>query len=298
MEYEKLQSRLKSFVFVENCLKRKFKEKLDKVNIKEYTMRMETASALWRDDSEVDVLIEQLKKIAEFINLNFTEYKLIDILLHHYAFLGFHEELMYEKFEDHILTDLIEKQHGGYCYSNVSSYVINRFSEYLNEEQIRENNMRGEMAIFYLGLFTSRILFSPHNKYSFEFAANILNKPIKNLIYTNISLPESSLVRTKLLEFIRENKKDLLSNNLTREKYGYLVDLSIRNLLSMLSIVDFLKAEIYEADWQVLRPSFFQKSKTGWTWEVAMCRTYEGPEFLDTSFPYESNLPKRYLLYC
>src|SRR3989338_6874586 len=152
---EELQGRLKSFILLENCIRRKFKEKLDSIEKADYNIMMELASARWRSDDSVALGLGKLKKVADGINQNFTEFRLIDMLKLFYFFIGFHEEVEYKMDKSHPLMNLIKKPNG-YSFDSTASYVINRFEEATTGKDVWENNLRIEMCLAYLLIFNSR----------------------------------------------------------------------------------------------------------------------------------------------
>jgi hypothetical protein len=295
---DEMRGRLEKFVLLENKVRFLFKQKLDSVDIEEYNRKMETAGALWREDDKVISTLEELKKVADDINLHFLEYKLDDVLKLWFFFIGLHEEYFSHLDGSHSLFDLIQKP-SGYSFNSTMSFVCNRFEEAIQGKDVYSNNDRIEMALAYLLTFIGRLLYSPYIKEEVkdqDSYKNTFDKPIKNLINNQISLfkiPPAKINLTKVLGAFRE---DIKSHSLTKEKWRKLVSIALQNFINLISIADYLKNEIYKADWLVLRPSFFERSKQGWTTQTMMCRLYEG-QISSPDFPFESIKPKVFVMY-
>ncbi len=296
---ESLRSRLEDFIFLENKVRKLFKDKLDNVKgIKGYTKRMETAARAWREDKKVISILEELKKVADDINLNFMEYKLSEILKLWLFFIGLHEEWFFKHDGSHLLSDLIQKP-AGYSFNSVMSYVSNRWEEATTGKKVWENNMRIEMAMSYICIFLSRILYSPYideKVKDIRLFQSTLEVPIKNLINNQMSLSEISSKKMDLNRSLEDFREDILSYSLTKEKWRKLVSISLKNFINLISIADYLKNEIYDTDYQLLRPSFFERSKEGWTTRAMMCRFFNG-QYSNPKFPFGSIKPRTFVMY-
>jgi len=295
---ENLQSRLESFILLENKIRLLFKQKLEMVNETEYIARMEKASALWREDNEVISILQELKKVADDINLHFLEYNLDDILRLWFFFVGLHEEYFFHLDGSHSLFDLIQKP-AGYSFNSTMSFVCNRFLEAMQGKEVYANNDRIEMALAYLLIFLSRMLYSPYiNKEvkNLELFNKPLKNPIKKLINNKLSLTKITHVKINLNRVLNDFKGHIISSSLTKSQWQELVSCALQNLINLLSIGDYLKNEIYDADWKLLRPALFERSKEGWTTKIFMCVRYEG-QISNPEFPFQSIKPKKFVMY-
>ncbi|MCF7859695.1 MAG: hypothetical protein K9N07_10315 [Candidatus Cloacimonetes bacterium] len=298
MSSDELKSRLQNFVLLENRLRLLFKNKLDIIDETEYLSRMEKASALWRADEEVIYILRKLSVIGNEINLHFLEYTLDDILRLFFFFVGAHEEYFFKKDGSHSLFDLINKP-SGYSFNNTMSFVCNRFEEAVSGKDVYANNDRIEMSLAYLLIFISRILFSPYlsdETKDLSLHGHILNVPIRNLVNNNISLMEVSRQKQGLNEVLEGIKGDIITFSLSKEKWRELVSIALQNLINLISISDYLKNEIYDSNWRLLRPTIFERSKQGWTTKIFMCVRYEG-QISSPEFPFQSLKPKQFIMY-
>ncbi|KHO50609.1 MAG: hypothetical protein QT04_C0050G0018 [archaeon GW2011_AR11] len=293
MLYQELRGRLKSFIILENKLRSLYGIKIEH-EIADWSMRSQKASNLWRKDKEVISTLRELEKLSQEINKHFLDYKLEDVLRIFYFFIGYHEDVMFKIDGSHKIDDLITKQ-AGYSFNNTMNYVCNRFEEAMYGKDVWENNSRIEMCLAYLLIFIGRILYNPYLKYKGK-TPDLLDMPIRNLINTNISLIRISSEKQGFLRVLEGCLKEIKNYKIKKERWELLVAISLQNLVNLLSISDYLKNGIYCSDYEILRPSFFQRDKAGWTTKTYMCRIYEGP-VTSPEFPLDSTNPKETILF-
>lgn len=277
---DKLMLNLKIFVQYENDLKSKFKEKTDIFYYKAtWEDKIDSANELWQKDEEVHRILDELIKLSEEINNSFLEYKLIDVLKLFYFFISLHEQVYYD---DHPLTELIKKQRG-YSFWNTSGYLINRYEEIREGKNPKPNNSRVEMCLTYLLILLSRVYFGfkPKNN------PIPLDLPLRTIIKNNISISDLSHEKSQLLSVLERGLKDNLKQESDIEE---LFNTSLQTFIDFLSVSAYLKG-YYKEDWQILRPSFFEINKGGWTTKVMMCRIYQ-PVLILSEFPFGDIEPK------